>query len=115
MKTAVKKSIRPMPRPSEGRMGALRDRADEAAKMKRLESLMTDGTEVKALDQDYKATQEDLKAPKKSGIRVTGSGGKKRGADLKPIVNKAGGGMVKGYRNGGCVMAGRGTEFRGSM
>ena len=115
MKTAPKKSIRPMPRPSEERMGALRDRADEAAKMKRLESLMTDGTEVKALDQDYKATQEDLKAPKKSGIRVTGSGGKKRGADLKPIVNKSGGGMVKGYRNGGCVMAGRGTEFRGSM
>jgi hypothetical protein len=95
-------------------MGALRDRADEAAKMKRLESLMTDGTEAKALEQDYKATQEDLKAPKKSGIRVTGSGGKKIGADLKPMVKKAGGGMV-GYRNGGCVMAGRGTEFKGSM
>jgi hypothetical protein len=115
MKTAPKKSIRPMPRPSEERMGALRDRADEAAKMKRLESLMTDGTEVKALDQDYKATQEDLKAPKKSGIRVTGSGGKKIGADLKPIVKKAGGGMIKGYKNGGCVMAGRGGSFQGEM
>jgi hypothetical protein len=115
MKTAPKKSIRPMPRPSEERMGALRDRADEAAKMKRLESLMTDGTEAKALEQDYKATQEDLKAPKKPGIRVTGSGGKKIGADLKPMVKKAGGGMVMGYKNGGCVMAGRGGKYKGAM
>jgi hypothetical protein len=96
-------------------MSALRDRADEAAKMKRLESLLTDGTEAKALEQDYKATQEDLKAPKKSGIRVTGSGGKKIGADLKPIVKKAGGGMVMGYRNGGCVMSGRGGKYKGAM
>jgi hypothetical protein len=115
MKTAPTKSKRPMPRPSEERMGELRDRADEAAKMKRLESLMTDGTEAKALEQDYKATQEDLKAPKKSGIRVTGSGGKKIGADLKPMVKKAGGGMVMGYKNGGCVMAGRGGKYKGAM
>ena len=115
MKTAPSKSIRPMPRPTEKRMGELRERAKETAEMERLEGKITGGTEVKALDQDYKATQEDLKAPKKSGIRVTGSGGKKRGADLKPIVNKAGGGMVKGYKNGGCVMAGRGGNYKGEM
>jgi hypothetical protein len=115
MKTAVKKSIRPMPRPTEKRMGELRERADETARIERLEKAITDGTEAKALEQDYKATQEDLKAPKKSGIRVTGSGGKKIGADLKPMVKKAGGGMVMGYRNGGCVMAGRGGKYKGEM
>ena len=115
MKTAPSKSIRPMPRPTEKRMGELRDRADEAAKMKRLESLMTDGTEVKALDQDYKATQDDLKTSKKPGrIIVRASGGKNPGANLKPMAKKAGGGMV-GYKNGGCVMAGRGGSYKGEM
>ena len=120
MKTAPKKSIRPMPRPSEERMGALRDRADEAAKMKRLESLITDGTEAKALAQDLKAagpvSDADVANAKKAmGIRVTGSGGKKIGADLKPMVKKAGGGMVMGYKNGGCVMSGRGGKYKGAM
>lgn len=114
MKTAVKKSIRPMPRPTEKRMGELRERADETARMERLEGLITGGTESKAIAQDLKAAREDNTPPKKSGIRVTGSGGKKRGADLKPIVNKAGGGMV-GYKNGGCVMAGRGGKYKGEM
>ena len=116
MKTAVSKSIRPMPRPTEKRMGELRERAKETVEMERLEKAITDGTEAKSLKQDYKATQDDLKTSKKPGrIIVRADGGRNPGANLKPIVNKAGGGMVKGYRNGGCVMAGRGTEFRGSM
>ncbi len=122
MKTAPTKSKRPMPRPSEERMGALRDRADEAAKMKRLEGLITGGTEAKAIAQDLKAagpvSDADVANAKKamgSRIRVTGSGGKKIGADLKPMVKKAGGGMVMGYKDGGCVMAGRGGKYKGAM
>lgn len=115
MKTAPNKSIRPMPRPTEKRMGELRERADETARMERLEKAITGGTEAKALKQDYKATQDDLKTSKKSGIIVRASGGRNPGANLKPIVKKAGGGMVKGYRNGGCVMAGRGGSYKGEM
>ena len=77
MKTAVKKSIRPMPRPTEKRMGELRERAKETAEMERLEGLITGGTESKAI-------KEDLKA-------------------------------AKGYKNGGCVMSGRGGKYKGSM
>lgn len=115
MKTAPSKSIRPMPRPTEKRMGELRERADETARMDRLEKAITGGTESKALKQDYKATQDDLKTSKKSGIIVRASGGKNPGANLKPMVKKAGGGMIKGYKNGGCVMAGRGGSFQGEM
>lgn len=117
MKTtsAPKKSIRSMPRPTEKRMGELRERVKETAEMERLEGLIDGGTESKAIAQDLKAAREDNKTSKKSGIIVRADGGRNPGANLKPIVNKAGGGMVKGYRNGGCVMAGRGTEFRGSM
>jgi hypothetical protein len=86
MKTAVKKSKRPMPRPSEGRMGELRERAKETAEMDRLEGLITGGT-------DYKSQKEDLKAAK----------------------GMMGGGMVKGYKNGGCVMSGRGGKYKGAM
>lgn len=115
MKTAPTKSKRPMPRPSEKRMGELRERAKETAEMDRLEGLITGGTESKAIEQDLKAAREDRQTPKKSGIRVTGSGGKKIGADLKPMVKKAGGGMVMGYKDGGCVMAGRGGKYKGAM
>lgn len=92
MKTAVKKSIRPMPRPTEKRMGELRKRAKETAETKRLERAITRGTEAKAIKQDLKAAQEDRKT-----------------------VKKAGGGMVMGYAKGGCVMAGRGGKFKGEM
>lgn len=115
MKTtsAPKKSIRSMPRPTEKRMGELRERADETARMERLEGLITGGTESKAIAQDLKAAREDSNKPGR--IIVRASGGKNPGANLKPIVNKAGGGMVKGYKNGGCVMAGRGGSFQGEM
>ena len=115
MKTAVKKSIRPMPRPTEKRMGELRERAKETAEMERLEGKITGGTESAAIKQDLKAAREDNKPLNKPGIRVTASGGKNPGANLKPMVKKAGGGMVKGYKNGGCVMSGRGSKYKGSM
>jgi hypothetical protein len=115
MKTAPTKSTRPMPRPSEGRMGVLRERAKETAEMNRLEGKITGGTESKAIAQDLKAASEDRQTPKKSGIRVTGSGGKNPGANLKPMAKKAGGGMVVGYKDGGCVMSGRGGKYKGSM
>jgi hypothetical protein len=115
METAPKRSIRSRPRPTEKRMGELKERVKETAEMERLEDAITKGTESKALKQDYKATQDDLKTSKKSGLRVTGSGGKNPGANLKPMVKKAGGGMVMGYRDGGCVMAGRGGKYKGGM
>jgi hypothetical protein len=43
---------------------------------------------------DAKATKEDLKAGR--------------------MEKKAGGGMI-GYKKGGCVMAGRGGKYKGSM
>ena len=115
METAPKRSIRSRPRPTEKRMGELKERVKETAEMERLEDAITKGTESKALKQDYKATQDDLKTSKKSGLRVTGSGGKNPGANLKPMVKKAGGGMVMGYRDGGCVMSGRGGKYKGEM
>jgi hypothetical protein len=54
--------------------------------MDRLEGLITGGT-------DYKSQKEDLKAAK----------------------GMMGGGMVKGYKNGGCVMSGRGGKYKGAM
>jgi hypothetical protein len=48
---------------------------------------------------DAKATKEDLKAGRE---------------DKKPM-KKAMGGMVKGYKDGGCVMSGRGGKYKGSM
>ena len=89
-------------------MGSLRDRAE----MNRLEGKITGGTESKAIAQDLKAAREDRTAPK---LVVRASGGKNPGANLKPMVKKAGGGMVKGYKDGGCVMAGRGGKSKGSM
>lgn len=127
MKTAVKKSIRPMPRPTEERMGALRERARDAAEMERLEGKITGGTESEAIKQDLKAARSvppiGLPESMPSRIRVTGSGGKNPGANLKPMVKKAGGSMakkaggsmVKGYAKGGCVMSGRGGKYKGSM
>lgn len=55
---APKKSIRPMPRPSEERMESLRERRRDAEEMDRLEGLITGGT-------DYESQKEDLKAAKK--------------------------------------------------
>lgn len=114
MNTAPKKSIRPMPRPTEERMGALRERARDAAETSRLEGLITGGTEYEALKQDLKAAREDS-GNKGGRLIVRASGGKNPGANLKPMVKKACGGAVKGYKNGGCVMSGRGGKYKGSM
>jgi len=56
--TAPKKSIRPMPRPTEKRMGELRERSKEAAEIERLEGLIGGGT-------DYESQKIDLEAAKK--------------------------------------------------
>ena len=77
MKTtsAPKKSIRSMPRPTEKRMGEMRERVKETAEMDRLEGLITGGT-------DYKSQKEDLKAGKKfasGGCVMAGRGGKYKG------------------------------------
>jgi hypothetical protein len=55
--TAVKKSIRPMPRPTEKRMGALRERAKEAAETERLEGLIGGGTDYDSQKIDLEAAQ----------------------------------------------------------
>jgi hypothetical protein len=34
---------------------------------------------------------------------------------MRSPVKKAMGGMVKGYKDGGCVMAGRGGDYKGQM
>jgi hypothetical protein len=63
------------------------------------------GTESKAIKQDLKAAREDRmsksSAPSKSP------------RPMRSPVKKAMGGMVKGYKDGGCVMAGRGGSYKG--
>ena len=65
------------------------------------------GTESKAIAQDLKAARQDRmskpSAPSKSP------------RPMRSPVKKAMGGMVKGYKDGGCVMAGRGTKYEGQM
>jgi hypothetical protein len=65
------------------------------------------GTESKAIAQDLKAAREDRmsksSAPSKSP------------RPMRSPVKKAMGGMVKGYKMGGCVMAGRGGSYKGEM
>lgn len=75
MKPAVKTSKRPMPRPTEKRMGEMRERAKETAEEERLYGKITGGTE-------YNAIKEDLKAAKfkKGGCVMAGRGGKFKGA-----------------------------------
>jgi hypothetical protein len=64
------------------------------------------GTESKAIKEDLRAAREDRmskpSAPSKS-IRP-----------MRSPVKKAMGGMI-GYKDGGCVMAGRGGNYKGSM
>ena len=65
------------------------------------------GTESKAIKEDLRAAREDRmsksSAPSKSP------------RPMRSPVKKAMGGMVKGYKDGGCVMAGRGGNYKGSM
>lgn len=91
---------------------AREDRETEKAQYKNLERAMR-GTESKAIAQDLKAAREDRNKPGRIVVRA--SGGKNPGANLKPMAKKAGGGMVKGYKDGGCVMSGRGGKYKGEM
>ena len=84
---------------------------ENLVEMNRL-SRIIEGNESKYRKQELETLPEK---PKAGRIRVTGSGGKNPGANLKPTVKKAGGGMVKGYKDGGCVMAGRGGKYKGEM
>jgi hypothetical protein len=65
------------------------------------------GTESKAIKEDLRAAREDRmsksSAPSKSP------------RPKRSPVKKAMGGMVKGYKDGGCVMAGRGGSYKGQM
>jgi hypothetical protein len=65
------------------------------------------GTESKAIKEDLRAAREDRmsksSAPSKSP------------RPMRSPVKKAMGGMVKGYKDGGCVMAGRGGSYKGQM
>jgi len=83
---------------------------ENLVEMNRLSRIM-EGNESKYRKQELETLPEK---PKAGRIIVRASGGKNPGANLKPIVKKAGGGMV-GYKNGGCVMAGRGGNFQGEM
>jgi hypothetical protein len=81
------------------------DREDQKSKERNLERAMR-GTESKAIKQDLKAAREDRmsksSAPSKSP------------RPMRSPVKKAMGGMI-GYKDGGCVMAGRGGNYKGSM
>lgn len=62
------------------------------------------GTDAKATKQDLKAARDDRKSKSSAPSRSP-----------RPMGNpmrKAGGGMVK-YKDGGCVMAGRGGSYKG--
>ena len=58
----------------------------------------TEKAQYKDLDRAMKGT--DAKATKQ---------------DLRAAKGMMGGGMVKGYKDGGCVMAGRGGSYKGQM
>ena len=85
---------------------AREDRETEKSQYKTLDRAMR-GTESKAIAQDLKAARQDRmskpSAPSKSP------------RPMRSPVKKAMGGMVKGYKDGGCVMAGRGTKYEGQM
>lgn len=95
----MQKSPRPKPKP------------ENLVEMNRL-SRIIEGNESKYRKQEMETLPEKSKAGR---ITVRASGGKNPGANLKPMVKKAGGGMVKGYKDGGCVMSGRGGKYKGGM
>jgi hypothetical protein len=92
--SAPSKSPRPAPRPADLKANYDLDRAMR-------------GTESKAIKEDLRAGREDRmskpSAPSKSP------------RPMRSPVKKAMGGMVKGYKDGGCVMAGRGGKYKGMM
>ena len=92
--SAPSKSPRPAPRPAD---------------LKETNTLMRamGGADAKAIKQDLAAARQDKmsksSAPSKSP------------RPMRSPVKKAMGGMVKGYKDGGCVMSGRGGKYKGSM
>jgi hypothetical protein len=62
---------------------------------------------------DAKAIKEDLKAAREDRMSKSSAPSKSPRPKRSP-VKKAMGGMV-GYKDGGCVMAGRGGNYKGSM
>ena len=86
------------------------------------------GTESKAIKEDLRAAREDRmskpsapsKSPRPMSRPASAMGGKSSAPSKSPRpmrspVKKAMGGMVKGYKDGGCVMAGRGGNYKGEM
>ena len=65
------------------------------------------GADAKAIKQDLKAARQDKMS--KSSAPSTSP------RPMRSPVKKAMGGMVKGYKDGGCVMAGRGGKYKGQM
>ena len=84
---------------------AREDRATEKSNYKTLDRAMG-GADAKATKQDLAAARQDKmsksSAPSKSP------------RPMRSPVKKAMGGMV-GYKDGGCVMAGRGGKYKGQM
>jgi hypothetical protein len=63
---------------------------------------------------DAKAIKEDLRAARQDRMSKS-SAPSKSPRPMRSPVKKAMGGMVKGYKDGGCVMAGRGGSYKGQM
>ena len=82
------------------------DREDQKSKERNLERAMG-GADAKAIKQDLAAARQDRmskpSAPSKSP------------RPMRSPVKKAMGGKVIVYKDGGCVMAGRGGSYKGQM
>ena len=65
------------------------------------------GADAKAIKQDLAAARQDrMSKPSAPSTSIR---------PMRSPVKKAMGGMVKGYKDGGCVMAGRGGKYKGQM
>jgi hypothetical protein len=65
------------------------------------------GADAKAVRQDLAAARQDRMS--KPSAPATSP------RPMRSPVKKAMGGMVKGYKDGGCVMSGRGGKYKGQM
>lgn len=77
---------------------------------------------MKTTQKKSKAATGNYRAPSSTAKAATGnyrapSIGMKEAQQLYEgdITRRASGGMVTGYKNGGCVMSGRGSKYKGSM
>ena len=98
----------PRPKSRSSAMGKSSRPKARPADLKETNTLMRamGGADAKAIKQDLAAARQDKmsksSAPSKSP------------RPMRSPVKKAMGGMV-GYKDGGCVMAGRGGKYKGSM